>query len=195
MSRGVSSTFWLFWAESLGQDDVGHIERWQSNFPPSNPINKCNFPGGWGCVKLDCCRQGLVLVVCLSSSKAAGWSYFPSQRRLCPFLCSNKWRCSCVALHRGASPLLFFIPKACVLIMMEHLWWSVVIQPLSVILFCISYPNLSSFSSASITFFPHSCAFEVKHSHAIRLLPVGKHCRFYWDCGIRSVSITVLMLI
>lgn len=72
VGRGVSRGSWLFWPQPLGQADVGHIERRQSNFPPSNPVNRCNFPAGWGCAKLDCCRQGLVLVVSHTARLQAG---------------------------------------------------------------------------------------------------------------------------
>lgn len=151
-------------------------------------------------MKRNCCKQGLVLVVCITWASIAGWRLFPSQCSTVPsYVVINEiapaWhfteelglRSSSSSRPQGlrtydGAPVVGSGYTASV-VNLSCLAPHTQICPLFP-------PHLSYFS-------PRPCAFEVKHRCAIRLLlPVGEHCHtVVLGSGISSISITVLMLI
>lgn len=179
LGRGVSSTFWLFWPKSLGQADVQHIERWQSNFPPSNSIDRSKPPWGWNVITTN--RGWIWLWASHGQATArlkAGDVFLHGAGTVPLYMIRDKWDCTWMTLHRGGRPLLFLLlwsPRP------TYLPWRRIcggqwLYSLSYLaLACSSYPNLSYSSSTPITFPPTPLCF--KHSHAVGfILPVGEHC-------------------
>lgn len=154
-------------------------------------------------MKRDCCKQGLVLVACItwaSSSKAAGWRCFPSRYRPIFTVVINE---IAPAWHFTGEPGLCSSSSSC---------------PQGPCTYCDGAPAVGSGYTTSVLnlswlashtrihplfpphlshFSPHPCAFEVKCSCAIRLLlPGGEHCHtVVLGIGISSISVTVLRLI